>query len=167
MLWLSYCYVCYIRSMVLRYFVWRGMWMLRLRLSTTPIRTALPMAESDFQHQPPDLLRPRGSGCYFRGRPDVYVSGNLFLYYREGPQAVVAPNVFVSVRGGEARPPFLLKLWGRPSPDFVLEITSKSTRADQESKPQTYARLGVREYVQYDPTETTSDPRRPSRGRNL
>jgi putative restriction endonuclease len=46
------------------------------------------------------------------------------------------------------------KLWEEPkAPDFVLEITSKSTRSeDQESKPQTYAQLGVREYVQYDPT---------------
>lgn len=35
----------------------------------------------------------------------------------------------------------------------MLEITSKNTRSeDQESKPQTYAQLGVREYVQYDPT---------------
>ena len=35
----------------------------------------------------------------------------------------------------------------------MLEITSRSTRSeDQESKPQTYAQLGVREYVQYDPT---------------
>ena len=41
----------------------------------------------------------------------------------------------------------------------MLEITSKSTQSeDQESKPQTYAQLGVREYVQYDPTEDYLKP---------
>ena len=66
---------------------------------------------------------------------------------------MVAPDVFV-VFGAVKRDRPSYKLWEEPkAPDFVLEITSKSTRSeDQESKPQTYARLGVREYVQYDPT---------------
>ena len=45
-------------------------------------------------------------------------------------------------------------LWEEPKgPDFVLEITSRSTRTrDQGPKRGTYAFLGVREYFQYDPT---------------
>jgi Uma2 family endonuclease len=118
-----------------------------------PDTDGLPMAESDFQRKPLTYA-VEALDIYFQDRPDVYVSGNLFLYYREGdPRAVVAPDVFV-VFGAEKRDRPSYKLWEEPkAPDFVLEITSKSTRSeDQESKPQTYAQLGVREYVQYDPT---------------
>lgn len=39
------------------------------------------------------------------------------------------------------------------NPNFVLEITSKTTRSkDQGAKKGIYAFLGVREYFQYDPT---------------
>jgi Uma2 family endonuclease len=118
-----------------------------------PDTDGLPMAESDFQRKPLTYA-VEALDIYFQNWPDVYVSGNLFLYYREGdPRAVVAPDVFV-VFGAAKRDRPSYKLWEEPkAPDFVLEITSNSTRSeDQESKPQTYAQLGVREYVQYDPT---------------
>jgi Uma2 family endonuclease len=118
-----------------------------------PDTDGLPMAESDFQRKPLTYA-VEALDIYFQDRPDVYVSGNLFIYYSEGdPRAVVAPDVFV-VFGAEKRDRPSYKLWEEPkAPDFVLEITSQSTRSeDQESKPQTYAQLGVREYVQYDPT---------------
>lgn len=118
-----------------------------------PDTDGLPMAESDFQRKPLTYA-VEALDIYFQDRPDVYVSGNLFLYYREGdPHAVVAPDVFV-VFGAAKRDRPSYKLWEEPkAPDFVLEITSKSTQSeDQESKPQTYAQLGVSEYVQYDPT---------------
>jgi Uma2 family endonuclease len=118
-----------------------------------PDTDGLPMAESDFQRKPLTYA-VEALDIYFQDRPDVYVSGNLFLYYREGdPRVVVAPDVFV-VFGAAKRDRPSYKLWEEPkAPDFVLEITSKSTQSeDQESKPQTYAQLGVREYVQYDPT---------------
>jgi Uma2 family endonuclease len=112
------------------------------------------MAESDFQRKPltyaVDAL-----GLYFQDRPDVYVSGNLFIYYEEGnPKAVVAPDVFV-VFGAPRHDRSTYRLWNEPkAPDFVLEITSRSTRSeDQGPKRGTYAFLGVREYVQYDPTQ--------------
>jgi Uma2 family endonuclease len=118
-----------------------------------PDTDGLPMAESDFQRKPLTYA-VEALDIYFQNRPDVYVSGNLFLYYREGePRAVVEPDVFVVFGAVKCdRPSY--KLWEEPkAPDFVLEITSKSTQSeDQESKPQTYAQLGVREYVQYDPT---------------
>jgi hypothetical protein len=84
----------------------------------------------------------------------VYVAGNMFIYYEEGnPEAVVAPDVFV-VLGTAKHDRASYMLWQEPKgPDFVLEITSRSTRTrDQGPKRGTYAFLGVREYFQYDPT---------------
>ena len=92
---------------------------------------------------------------YFKGRPNIYVSGNLFIYYEEGnPKAAVSPDVFV-VFGVNNRNRRSYKTWqeGGNLPNFVLEITSRSTkRQDDEDKPRLYASLGVEEYFQYDPT---------------
>ena len=89
-----------------------------------------------------------------RGRDDVYVGSNNFLYYEQGnPRAVVAPDVYV-VLGAPAYPPRdTYMLWNEPKgPDFVLEVTSASTRRDDERrKRDVYAALGVREYFLYDP----------------
>ena len=53
------------------------------------------------------------------------------------------------------------KLWEEPkAPDFVLEITSRSTRAeDQGRKREVYASLGVGEYWLFDPTGDWLAPR--------
>jgi Uma2 family endonuclease len=117
------------------------------------------MAESDFQRKPLTYA-VEALGIYFQNRPDVYVSGNLFIYYEEGdPEAVVAPDVFV-VMGAEKRDRSSYFLWREPKgPDFVLEITSRRTRSrDQGPKRGTYAFLGVREYMLYDPTGDYLDP---------
>ena len=88
------------------------------------------------------------------GRADVYVGSNNFLYYERGnPRAVVAPDVYV-VLGAPASPPRdTYMLWNEPKgPDFVLEVTSASTRRDDERrKRDVYAALGVSEYFLYDP----------------
>ena len=125
-----------------------------------------PVAETDFQRKPlwyaNDVLARR-----YCDRDDVYVSANLFVYYEEGnPSAVVAPDVFV-VLGAPSRDRRSYKLWEEPkAPDFVLEITSRSTQgADGGSKRRVYARLGVREYWRYDPTGDYLDP--PLRGERL
>jgi len=124
-----------------------------------PDTDGLPVAESDFQLGPLmyaiDALR-----AYFQGRDDVYVAGDLFLYYEEGnPRAVVAPDVFV-VLGAPNRLRSSYMLWREPkAPDFVLEITSQSTRMqDQGTKRERYALLGVPEYFQYDPTRDYLEP---------
>ncbi len=92
---------------------------------------------------------------YFRGRPNVYVSGNLFVYYEEGnPKASISPDVFV-IFGVSNRKRRSYKAWqeGHKLPNFVLEVTSRTTkRQDEEEKPRLYASLGVEEYFQYDPT---------------
>lgn len=118
-----------------------------------PSSDGQPVAESDFQLQPL-LYAVTTLRTYFQDRTDVYVAGNMFIYYEEGnPEAVVAPDVFV-VLGTTKRDRASYMLWEEPKgPDFVLEITSRSTRTkDQGPKRGIYAFLGVREYFQYDPT---------------
>jgi len=124
-----------------------------------PSSDGKPMAESDSQRDclvyAVDALQQ-----HFRHLRDVYVSGNLLLYYEEGnPKAVVAPDVFVVLGASNHRRPSYL-LWREPkAPDFVLEVTSRSTRKkDQGPKRELYRRLGVREYWQYDPTGDYLEP---------
>ena len=90
----------------------------------------------------------------------MYVSGNLFMYYQKGnPRAVVAPDVFV-VLGADNADRSTYRLWEEPKgPDFVLEITSRSTRReDQVSKRELYRSLRVQEYWQFDPTHDYLEP---------
>ena len=65
---------------------------------------------------------------------------------------MVAPDVYVVLGApGHMRDSYLL--WNEPKgPDFVLEVTSASTRRDDERrKREVYAALGVNEYFLYDP----------------
>lgn len=125
-----------------------------------PEEDGKPMAEGDVQCSYLTYAR-NALRIYFQNRSDVYVAGNLFIYYEEGnPEAVVAPDVFV-VFGVENRNRGSYKTWQEQhkTPDFVLEITSKSTRSkDQGAKKGIYAFLGVREYFQYDPTGDYLNP---------
>jgi Uma2 family endonuclease len=112
-----------------------------------------PMAESDFQREPLSYA-VTALRRHFRDQEQVYVSGNLLIYYEQGnPKACVAPDVFV-VCGAPRHDRRTYKLWEEPkAPDFVLEITSRSTVSeDQGVKRGLYAFLGVEEYWQYDPT---------------
>ena len=122
-----------------------------------------PAAESDFQLN--ELIYAReGLRIYYRDRrrrDDVYVAGNLLIYYEQGnPRASVAPDVFVVI-GVANHDRKSYRLWdeGAKAPDFVLEITSHSTREeDQGHKRELYRRLGVKEYWQYDPTGDYLEP---------
>ena len=118
-----------------------------------------PIAESDFQAGPL-IYAKTALKRHFKKIPDVYVSGNLLLYYEKGnPEAVVAPDVFVAM-GVPKHDRRSFKLWKEPKgPDFVIEITSLSTYAqDQGPKKGLYAFLGVSEYFQYDPTQDYLTP---------
>ena len=112
-----------------------------------------PMAENDAQLAA--ILYGIGAlRVYYRDRSDVYVSGNLLIYYEEGsPRVSIAPRMFV-VFGVEDRMRQHYLVWKEgKAPDFVLEVASKSTwREDLGPKRDIYARLGVKEYWQYDPT---------------
>lgn len=125
-----------------------------------PSEDGRPMAESDLQLKHL-LYAILVLDAYFRERPDVYVSGNLLIYYEEGnPKAAVAPDVFV-VFGVTKRQQRSFFTWKEGKvPDFVIEITSHSTYAeDQGLKRGLYALLGVREYFQYDPSGDYLKPR--------
>lgn len=121
---------------------------------TYPDSDGLPMAGSDVTR---DYLiyGVEALDSYFQEDANVYVSGNLFIYYEQGkPKSVVSPDVFV-VFGVEKKKRLSYKTWEENDkvPDFVLEITSKSTASeDRGIKRGLYAYLGVKEYFQYDPT---------------
>ncbi len=90
---------------------------------------------------------------HFQSSTDVYVGGNLLFYYVEGdPRSCTSPDCFV-VRGTDKTLRRTWRLWeeGR-GPCFVAEVTSRSTRGeDLKHKKELYERLGVEEYVLYDP----------------
>ena len=118
------------------------------------------MAETEFQLIP--LIEAISAlRSHFADREDVYVVGNMFLYYEEGnPRAAVAPDLFAVV-GAPKHWRHTYKLWEEPkAPDFVLEVTSRSTRTvDRGRKRNIYASLGVREYWMFDPTGDWLAPR--------
>jgi len=92
---------------------------------------------------------------------DVYVGGNMFLYYEKGNRsAVVGPDVFV-VRGVGKEVRNTFKVWeeGGRVPFLVIEVTSASTSdEDLVDKKAKYLRLGVEEYILFDPLEEYLSP---------
>jgi len=92
--------------------------------------------------------------------PDVWVGGNLFLCYEKGnPAATVAPDVLLA-KGVTKwdRPNYLL--WEERPPSLVIEVTSRKTRReDQHAKKSVYERLGVDEYILFDPYGEYLKPR--------
>jgi Uma2 family endonuclease len=140
----------------------------RTRPVDYPTSDGKPMAETDLHRQDMvDLILTLQD--YYSNRPDVYVTGNLLLYYEEGnPRKHVSPDVFV-VRGVPKLPPrdyYLLWKEGR-APELVIEITSKTTRREDQHKKHTLYRdvLQVPEYFQFDPTEDYLRP--PFQGHHL
>ena len=131
-----------------------------------PSSDGQPVAESDAHISCLTLTR-EDLKLYFGNRPDVYVAGNLLIYYEENNvKARVAPDVFVVMGvASHDRSSYLLWEEGK-APGFVLEITSRGTRKeDQGKKRELYRRLGVTEYWQYDPKREWLAP--PLRGMEL
>ena len=99
---------------------------------------------------------------HFAGQPNVYVGGNLLLCYEEGNRRKhVAPDVLVAlgVPKEPLRDNYLVWKEGK-APDFIVEITSKSTRKEDKEKKLVIYReiLRVSEYFLFDPTEDYLDP---------
>ena len=70
---------------------------------------------------------------------------------RQSSRRHLSPDIFVAfgVRSGSRD---LFKIWEEKPPSFVLEITSKTTRReDERTKRKRYAQWGVPEYFLYDP----------------
>ena len=116
-----------------------------------PTRDGRPVAETDLH-----FLRLTGAAYglrkFFAARDDVYVGSNLMVFDQPGnPRRHLSPDIFVvfGVRSGSRD---LFKIWEEQPPAFVLEITSKSTRReDERTKRKRYAQWGVPEYLLYDP----------------
>ena len=113
----------------------------------------------DAMQQEPDFLYAvTALQAFFWGRPGVLVSGDTPVYYIDADDAqhIVRPDCYVafgvnpiSIR---RRNGYFIREAGKP-PDFVLEIASESTHAnDTGPKRGLYARLGVGEYWRFDAT---------------
>ena len=95
-------------------------------------------------------------------QPNVYVCGNLLLYYEEGnPRKHVSPDVLVALNVPKKplRDHYLVWKEGK-APDFIVEITSKSTKQKDKKKKLAIYRdiLRVSEYFLFDPTEDYLKP---------
>lgn len=126
-----------------------------------PTSDGKPMAESDVHRRNMiDLIETLGDR--YAADPDVYVSGNLLMFYEEGNRRRhVAPDVFL-VRGRPKLPlreNYLLWKEGR-GPDLVIELTSRSTRREDQGKKLRLYRdvLQVGEYILFDPNADWLDP---------
>jgi Uma2 family endonuclease len=119
------------------------------------------MAETDLHRQ--DMIDTiQTLEDHYDANPDVYVSGNLLLFYERGNRRKhVSPDTFVvfGVPKQPLRDYYLLWEEGRP-PDVVIEITSKTTRRDDQQKKRVIYRdiLKVPEYFQFDPTRDYLKP---------
>ena len=120
-----------------------------------------PMAESTLHLRVTiDVVTPLQDR--YRGRLDAFVGGNLMMYYEEGnPRKSVSPDVFVAFGVPSEPPRPTWRVWEEGKlADYVLEVTSKATRANDEGpKRRLYARQGVSEYWRFDPTGDYLDPR--------
>ena len=130
------------------------------RARVYPESDGKPMAETDLHGEAMvDARQPLKD--HYAHRDDVYVGSNMMMYYVEGnPKRWISPDVFVAF--GPSRLPLrrVWKTWEEGKlADFVLEVTSETTRAtDEGSKRRLYQRLGVTEYWQFDPTGDYLDP---------
>jgi Uma2 family endonuclease len=124
-----------------------------------------PMGETD-EHREEMVEHIQVLQDFYQGQR-VYVSGNLLVYYEQGnPRRFVVPDAFVAKELAPKRRR-VYKTWieGK-SPDVVIETTSKKTRRkDTVDKPELYARLGVKEYFLFDPTQDYLEP--PLQGQRL
>lgn len=113
-----------------------------------------PMAETDVHIDQIIDLR-KALQAYYRDNPNVYISGNIFIYYLENDtREQVSPNLFV-VKGVPKHRRRYYQVWAEgKAPDFVLEVTSKSTKTeDLNYKYELYERImKVPEYFLFDPT---------------
>ena len=134
-------------------------------LPADPVHGVLPDPDAPDDYEPlPDAMQQETDFLYavtalqafFWGRPGVLVSGDTPVYYidAEGIQRIVRPDCYVSFGINpisiRRRNGYFIREAGKP-PDFVLEIASESTHAnDTGFKRELYARLGVAEYWRFD-----------------
>jgi Uma2 family endonuclease len=125
-----------------------------------PTSDGRPMAETDWHRKLMTTLIETLT-AFFAASPRVCVSGNLLVFYEPGNRRRrVAPDVFV-VRGvpKHDRPNYLI--WReRKAPEFVIELTSSTTRREDVAHKFALYRdvMRVKEYFLFDPFEDYLDP---------
>jgi Uma2 family endonuclease len=133
----------------------------RTREVSYPTTDGKPMAETELHvHElihAIQVLKDR-----FAGEPNVYVNGNMLLFYEEGnPRKHISPDVLVTLNLPKEpmRDYYLVWKEGK-APDFIIEITSRSTRrVDMVTKFAFYRDvLRVSEYFLFDPRAEYLDP---------
>jgi Uma2 family endonuclease len=128
----------------------------RTREIDYPTTDGKPMGETELHIKDLiDVLQPLQDR--FADEPNVYVGGNLLLFYVEGNRRKhISPDILVAL--GVPKEPhrdyYLLWKEGK-GPDFIVELTSKSTkREDKKKKFELYRDvLKVAEYFLFDPRE--------------
>ena len=122
-----------------------------------PTRDGRPVAETPLHYK---RLADAAHVLFARyeSRPGAYVGVNMMVYDQPGnPRRFLSPDVFVAF-GVADRERDIYKIWEERAPSFVLEMTSKSTRKEDERKMARYAGWGVAEYFLYDPRREYVDP---------
>jgi len=118
-----------------------------------PTSDGKPLAETDF-HRDLMIALTETLKAHFAAKPKVYVSGNLLIYYEPGNKRKhVSPDVFV-VPGVPKKQRLYYLTWEEgKNPEFVIEITSSSTRREDKGKKLALYRdvLKVTEYFLFDP----------------
>jgi Uma2 family endonuclease len=131
------------------------------RTNDYPTTDGKPMAETDLHRELMNALI-QTLKAYYAAEPQVYVSGNLLLFYQPGNRRRhISPDVFV-VKGVSKRDRLNYLVWEEgKGPDVVIELTSSSTRhEDQHRKFQRYQDvLRVPEYFLFDPMGDYLEPR--------
>ncbi len=132
----------------------------RARKVEYPTSDGKPMAETEIHRDDMiDLIQTLQH--HYADAPMVCVSGNMLMYYEEGNRRKhLSPDVFV-VRGilNKERKYYLIWEEGK-APDVVIEITSKTTKREDQGKKRDLYRdvLRVPEYFLFDPTEDYLKP---------
>ena len=120
-----------------------------------------PMAETpEHWHAMVDFASPLHG--FYKDRPDAYVGSNMLMYYEKGDnKRRVSPDVFVAFGVPKLPERRVWLTWEEgKGPDFVLEVTSRSTRGEDEVRNKAlYERLEVQEYWQFDPLGEYLEPR--------
>lgn len=128
-----------------------------------PTSDGKPMAETD-KHADIMTYAKEALRSFYAPQADrVYVSGNNFVYWREGrPQDRVSPDAYVVFGVPQRqRDSYMSWLEGDRLPSWVLEVTSRKTRREDEGhKFMLYEQvLRVPEYLRFDPTGDYLRPR--------
>lgn len=125
-----------------------------------PTSDGKPMAETDLQR---DLIGRMIEclKCHYADQPNVYVSGNLLVFYEEGnPRRHRSPDCFVVWNVPKHRRKNYMIWEEGQAPGFVIELTSKSTQAEDLSQKFSIYRdkWKVQEYFLFDPYEEYLEP---------